>query len=199
MTFIEINEAAGMSFRQRWSHYLTLLLGAFGLFIGANLRDIALYSTTLYNNSQAGIRAEYPQNWLLDEDGDYIFRVRNTSKRGFSTTLQVAALPVSAGSSPTNILNALTFERAQTRTQYTVYDEFDYPLPNEIEGTAMTYTYVDADPNPFLQDVPVVVEGIDILTITRGQAIIITFLSDADTYNENLPLLEQFINSLEFG
>jgi hypothetical protein len=136
---------------------------------------------------------------LYDEEGSYIFRVRNTTEPGFGTTIQVAALPVSASSSPTNILNALSLERGQTLSAYTVYDKQPYPLPNEIEGTAMSYTYVQTDPNPFLQSVPVVVEGLDILTIARGQAIIITFLSDADRYEVNLPILEQFINTLEFG
>jgi hypothetical protein len=199
MGFIEINAQGSASFRQRWSHYLAILVGLVGLFIGVNLRDIALYSTTLYNNTQAGIRAEYPQNWLLDEEGDYIFRVRNTTEPGFNTTIQVAALPVSTGSSPTNILNALTLDRAQTLSAYTVLDERPYPLPNEVEGTAMSYIFVETDPNPFLQGVPVVVEGLDILTIARGQAIIITFLTDADTYAENLPILEQFMSTLEFG
>lgn len=203
MSFIEIVETGSLSFRQRWSHYLALIFGVAGFVIGVNLRDIALYSTTLYVNAQAGIRAEYPQNWLLDEEGqqrgDYIFRVRNTTERGFNTTIQVAALPVSANSTPTNILNALTLDRAQTLAAYTVLDERPYPLPNEVEGMAMTYTYVKTDPNPFLQGVPVVIEGMDILAITRGQAVIVTFLSDANTYEEKLPILEAFVNSLEFG
>jgi hypothetical protein len=62
----------------------------------------------------------------------------------------------------------------------------------------MSYTYVSGDPNPFLQSVPTVVEGLDILTIKRGQAVIVTFLSEAPAYEQNLPLFNQFLSNLEF-
>ncbi|MBZ0296063.1 MAG: hypothetical protein K8L99_26115 [Anaerolineae bacterium] len=199
MTFIEIDDGNDTSsFRQRWNHYLVLAFGVIGLMIGLNLRDSALNATTLYTNVQAGISASYPENWLLDEDGDYIFRVRDASNVGFKTTIQVAARPVSASASTRSILDSLTLNRAQTLAAYTVLSERPYTLPDEVQAVAMAYTFVSSDPNPFLQGVPVVVEGLDILTIQRGQAIIVTFLSDSDTYAENLPTFNRFINNLEF-
>lgn len=198
MSLIEIVESANsQSFRQRWSHYLVLIFGALGLVIAINLRDGSLNATTRYVNAQAGINAEYPQNWLLDEAGDYIFRVRDVSHVGYSTTIQVAARPVSGITTIRNVLDALTLGRSQT-LGYTVLSEESYVLPDESTGIAMSYTFVASDPNPFLQGVPIVVEGQDILTIRRGQAIVISFLSDATTFDQNLPILTQFINTLEF-
>ena len=42
-----------------------------------------------YVNSEVGIRALYPQHWLIDTSGDYVFRVRDLSQLGFKTTIQV--------------------------------------------------------------------------------------------------------------
>lgn len=199
MNFIEVDEGHNTSsFRQRWNHYLVLIFGVVGFMIGLNLRDSALNTTTIYNNVQAGISASYPEIWLLDENGDYIFRVRDASTAGFKTTIQVDARPVSPTASTRGILDSLTLNRAQTLAAYTVLSERPYMLPNEVEAVAMSYTFVSSELNPFLQGVPTVVRGLDVLTIRRGQAIIITFLSNAATYEKNLPVFNRFISSLEF-
>lgn len=199
MGVIEITTAHNeLSYRQRWSHYFALLFGAVALFIGINLRDSALNATSVYTNSQAGIRAEYPQNWLIDEGGDYIFRVRDVAEVGFKTTIQVAARPISAATTERNLVDALTLSRSQTLASYVAFGTRAFLLPNEIQATAVTYTYVASESNPFLESIPVVVEGIDILAISRGQAIIITFLSDSRTYDANYSRFEQFLSSLEF-
>jgi len=198
MSVIKIVEVSdSLTFRQRWSHYLVLIFGLVGFVIAINLRDGSLYAATLYVNAQAGISAEYPQNWLIDEAGNYIFRVRDVSHAGFNTTIQVTARPVSSITTTRNVLDALTLERSQT-LGYTVLSEETYILPDETTGIAMSYTFVATNPNPFLQGIPIVVEGQDILTIKRGQAIIISFLSDATTFEENLAILARFMNSLEF-
>jgi hypothetical protein len=198
MVAIEIVDASdSLTFRQRWSHYLVLIFGLVGFVVAINLRDGSLNATTLYVNAQAGISAEYPQNWLLDEAGDYIFRVRDISHVGFNTTLQVASRPVSSITTTRNVLDALILGRSQT-LGYTVLSEEPYILPDESTGITMSYTFVVSDPNPFLQGIPIVVEGQDILTIKRGQAIIISFLSDATTFEENLSILTRFMNTLEF-
>lgn len=198
MRFVEVGGLTALTLRQRWSNYLTIMLGVFSILVGINLRDTVIYASTIYTNLQAGIRAEYPRNWLIDEDGDYIFRVRESTTLGFKTTIQVTTRPVSPATSTRNVLDALSLARAQTLAAYRVFEEQPYSLPDEVPATAMTYTFVAAEVNPFLQSVPVVVLGIDIITIARGQAIIITFLSGADAYQQNLPIFERFLETLNF-
>ncbi len=194
-----IANSSELTFRQRWNHYLVLLFGVIAFLIGVNLRDSVLNATTIYSNPEAGIEAQYPQNWLIDQDGDYIFRVRDTVQSGFKTTIQVSVRPVGGATSTRSILDALTLSRFQILASYKVLSVNDsFPLPNEQQGTRMNYTYADIESDPFLESVPTVVRGIDILTIKRGQAIIITFLSDANSYENNLPIFERFLASLEF-
>ncbi|MAS34302.1 MAG: hypothetical protein CL610_09860 [Anaerolineaceae bacterium] len=200
MTIIEIGRATPqLTFRQRWSHYLALIFAAIGLFIGFNLRESILFATTQYVNPQAGITAEYPQNWLLQEgSGEYIFRVSDVIADGFKTRIQVAVRPVSAETTTRNIFDSLTLTRAQTLAAYNVVAETPFVLPDGTTTSAMTYSYVAAQTNPFLQTIPIVVEGIDVLIIERGQAIIVSFLSDANTFDANFPTLERFLRSIEF-
>jgi hypothetical protein len=187
-----------ISFRQRWSHYLVIIMGIAGLLIAYNLRSGVINAKTIYQNPQAGITAEYPGGWLLDEGGNYIFSVRNEKKIGFKTTLQIATQPVASNTATRSILDVLTLNRSQTLAAYNVLSEEPFTLPNEEAATLMSYTYVDTGTNPFLQSIPIVVRGVDIITIKGGQAIIITFLTDANTYDEDIYLLDQFIETLEF-
>ncbi|NWF71344.1 MAG: hypothetical protein HXY40_19865 [Chloroflexi bacterium] len=187
-----------MSQTQRWAHYLTLLFSVLALFVGINLRDSTLNATVAYVNVQAGISASYPRNWLLDQAPDYVFRVRDMTQPGFKTTIQVAVRPVSEDTSVRNVLDALALNRAQTLDGYNIIGVEPYVLPDETRAIRVLSTYVDTEANPFLQGVPVSVEAIDVVAIKGGQAIIITFISDAQLFDINLPIFEQFLLDLEF-
>jgi hypothetical protein len=184
--------------RQRWAHFFTVGFALLALFIGANLRDNALFATEGYINSQAGITAQYPRSWLRDESTDYIFRVRDVAHPGFQTTIQIAIQPVSQSTTDRSIRDALTLNRAQYLMGYDVLSEETIRLPDETSAMRVLYTYTYAEPNPFLQGIPVSVQGVDIITIRRGQVIIITFISDARAFDQNMQIFERFINELEF-
>lgn len=199
MGVIEIREsAAELTQRQRWSHYFVLIYAAVMFIIALNVRDSILTATVPYSDVQAGIRALYPQNWLLDTEGAYVFRLRDMSRTGFKTTIEVDVLPVTINTSARNLLDSLILTRSQTASGFTVLSREQRELRGEIPATAMTYTFVQSEVDPFLESLPVVVEGIDVLTIQRGQAIVITFLSDARTFDQDLAIFERFLNDLEF-
>lgn len=200
MTIIEIGaRREEVSQRQRWSHYFALIFGVVALVIGTNLRDGALFASTLYTDTRAGIRAFYPQNWLIETETDeFIFRVRDMSQTGFKTTIQVSAVPIGAATESRNILEALSLSRMQTLAEYSIISIDTYALPDEPDATAMEYAFAFSEEAPFLESLPAVVRGLDVMAVRRGQAIVITFLSDASTYAQNLPVFEQFLVDLEF-
>ncbi len=200
MTLVETNtEQRGLTFRQRWSHYFVLIYGILSLVIAVNLRISRLNAVSTYINNEVGIVAQYPENWLIDEGGtDYVFRVRNVSEIGFKTTYQVAVQPIGAFTTDRNILDALSLSRAQTLDAYRVFAIDPYTLAEELVASAASYTYVAGQANPFLESIPTVVTGVDIITIQRGQAIIITLLSDAQSFDTNFERFEQFVRQLEF-
>jgi len=199
MGFIEFDfRAEELSFNQRWAHYLSIALTVLCLLLAVNLRNQSLNTLVSYTDVEAGITAFYPQNWLLDTTGNYVFRVRNMAVLSFKTTFQVSVRPVSSETSERNILDSLSLSRAQLLTDYTILNIEDIVIGDESTGQSMRYTYVERDASPFLQSVPVVVIGIDVLTITRGQAIIITFRSAQEHLQAEEPRFEEFVRNLDF-
>lgn len=196
-----IEEITGLSDEftraQRWNHLLTVLVAAVMLLYGSNLRNNALSATISYSDPEAGIRTNYPSNWLRDDVGDYVLRVRDTARAGFKTTIQVAIRPVGRLTSERNIRDQLIIERTSVLIGYQSYTTEAYVLPDESTGILTEYTFVDADVNPFSEAVLNPVRGTDIITIRGGQAIIITFQADSRTYTEDVANFERFLNSLE--
>lgn len=200
MSLLEFNATTEnqLTQRQRWSVYLSLVVLALGLYIGYTFKESALTQTVIYSNVEAGLTAFYPSGWLLDEDGDYIFRVRDMTNRGFKTTIQVQTLPVSADIVERNLLDQLTLVRSQFLIDYNVLGYSDFELSNENTAIAMTYTFVSRETSPFLEGIPSVVIGLDVLTIQRGQALIITFRADSNIYQQELSVFNQFLDNLSF-
>lgn len=199
MTLIEITgRSQEPTFRQRWSHLLTLIVAGLALLYGLNLRNNVINATTPYTNVRAGISANYPLNWLIDEEGDYVFRVRDMARMGYKTSIQVQTVPLGPSTTAQNILNNLNINRPEVLDAYNPINTEEITLPDESPATMLDYTFVERDPNPFLESVQVVVIGRDILTIRGRQAIIITFRADAQTFDDDLAVFERFLSSLEF-
>lgn len=199
MEVIEIiSESEGLSLRQRWANVFAILVCILLMLLGLNLRRQTLRATVLYESPQAGISSLYPENWLLDTAGDYVFRVRDMSRTGFKTTFLVTVEPVGADAQERNLADRLSLDRVITFTDYRVQPLVPYFFNDGREAQAMRYTYVASDSSPFLDSVPSVVRGLDILTISGGQAIVISFRADADNYDDELARFERFLNALEF-
>ena len=199
MEVIEIiSESEGLTLRQRWANVFTILLSIFMMLFGLNLRNQTLSATSIYESPQAGITAQYPQNWLIDIQGDYVFRVRDMSRTGFKTTFLVSVQPVGPDAEERNLADRLSLDRIVNFTDYRVQPLESYDFPDGRNAQALNYTYVATDASPFLQSVPSVVRGLDILTISGGQAIIITYRADASNFEQELPRFEQFLRQLQF-
>ena len=184
--------------RQRWSIAITYMLIVLGFAIGLSQRDNTLNLASEYSNLEAGISAKYPARWLLEESGSYIFRVRDMAHRGFNTVIEVSAAPVGSDTTERNILDQLTLQRSQVLIDYTVLGYDDYRLADDRPAVSMSYSFVSRDSSPFLEGVSSIVYGLDILTLRRGQALIVAFRADANIYQRELETLRWFIQNLEF-
>ncbi|GAB4310816.1 MAG: hypothetical protein Kow00117_04200 [Phototrophicales bacterium] len=196
---IEIRGTEEATSRQyRLGHFLTLSVAILAFLYGLNIRANITTATTPYTDVRAGIRVRYPRNWLIDIDGDYVFRVRDMTQIGFKTTIQVSLRPMSADMTEQNVLNTLHIARAESLFAYDPQSTAPYLLPDNLPATAMTYTYIERDPNPFLESASYNVTGLDILINTGSQVLIVTFRTDSNRFNDDLPIFEQFLASLEF-
>jgi len=200
MQVIEIvGESGGLTLRQRWSTVFTILISIVLFLLGLNLRAQITTATSSFDSAEAGIFAIYPQGWLLDTASDnYIFRVRDMSQTGFKTTFQVSTLPVGPDAVERNIADRLTLSRIQELINYQVLSEEEIEFSEIISGHSISYTYVSSDVSPFLAGVPNVVQGLDILVLSSGQAIIITYRADASVFQRDFYRFEQFLRGLQF-
>jgi len=199
MEVIEIiSESRDLTLRQRWANLFAILTSILLLLFGLNLRNQLANAAVIFESPQAGITAFYPQNWLLDTSGAYVFQVRDMSRSGFKTTFQVSVQPVGLDAEERNVADRLTLDRLQTFTAYQVLAQAAYILPNDVQAQSLSYIYVSSDASPFLQGVPSVVQGFDVLTISGGQAIIATFRADVTVFESEFPRFETFLQRLQF-
>lgn len=198
MSLIEITGREQEYSRQyQLGHLLTLVLAAVVLLYGLNIRSGILFATTPYTNIGAGVQLRYPANWLIDNEGDYIFRVRDMTRIGFKTTMQIALHPVSNNMTERNVVDSLTISRASEIPLYNVLAIENYTLPDETQALAVSYSLADTETNPFLQSLPSIVSGLDIIVIRGGQAIVVTFRADAETFDDDVDVFLRLLNSLD--
>lgn len=184
--------------RQRWSVAITYIVIAFGFALGVNQRDSALNQASEYRNLEAGIAALYPARWFLEESGSYVFRVRDMAHLGFKTIIEVSTSPVGPDTTERNIFDQLSLQRSQVLIDYTVLGYDNYRLADDSAAVSMSYSFVSRDTSPFLEGVSSIVNALDILTIRRGQALVISFRADERIYQAELETLRWFVQNLEF-
>lgn len=199
MRVIEIiTDSQDLTLRQRWSHVLTFLVAVAVFTFGLSLRNNIVTATVAFDSAEAGITAMYPENWLVDTQGDYVFRVRDMAQPGYKTTIEVAVRPVGRDTQERNIADRLTLDRLQTLTDYAVQPAQPYTLPDGTIGQSVAYTYVSRDVSPFLASVPTVVRGFDVLVVSGGQVIVMTFRADRTLFEREFRRFEQFLRDIRF-
>ncbi|MCY4464386.1 MAG: hypothetical protein OXE46_02490 [Chloroflexi bacterium] len=184
--------------RQRWSLPLSYLVIAVGLLAGIVQRDNLLNQASVYMNDEAGITAVHPARWLLEESGDFVFRVRDMSYPGFQTLIEVSTVAVGADNSARSIFDQLSLARAQALVDYHILGYDEYVLSDESMASSMAYSFVARDASPFLQGISTVVSGLDILLVRRGQGVIVSFRADSRIFEREVSTLRWFIENLEF-
>ena len=168
------------------------------LMLGLNYRSGALNATIFFEDQINGIQAQLPANWLLDTEGDtYILRAENLGDGTFNTQIQIAVQTVGENAVPRNIVDQLNVQGPALFANYDSLEIKDIPLGEDV-ATQITYSFVASETNPFLESVPVVVQGIDVVVIRGNQAIIFTFRDDRITFDENRIFFDRFLTTVEY-
>ncbi len=181
----------------RFSSLLVMALATIGIVSGLLLRQTTLFSTWRYVNREAGIEASYPAGWLVDERGSYIARLRDASARPYKTQYLITVVPVGSPASVRSALDSLTLQRSVELPAYRVLSVQELVLADR-SVTQMEFAFVDTDPNPFIQRLPIVVRGLDRVVLDGGRAIVVTYLAAEASFAENLPDFERFFASFQY-
>ncbi|MBN1202375.1 MAG: hypothetical protein JXJ20_11010 [Anaerolineae bacterium] len=195
---IRDDAAPGLTFTQRWNSYLAVATVLLMLAFGLTLRNNALNATQTFEDLEAGVRAQLPRGWLLDaESADYVFRAENPDALPFKTLLQVSVLPIGSDATPRNVLDILDIQRATRFSAYRVISRTEETLRDGSDAIRMTYAYTQEERNPFLESVPVVVQGVDVVVLRRSQAVVITYREERSAFENNLYYFENLLQSVE--
>ena len=195
--FIEIRDSIALNFTQRWNTYLALAFAALALVIGLTLKNNTLNATQKFEDLEAGVRAQVPANWLVDTGGDdYVFRAQNPHALPFKTILQVSVLTVGDDATPNIILDLLNMNRAPRYSTYSEITRSDDTLRGD-PAKRMEYAYTQFERNPFLATEPLVVKGVDLVVLRRGQAVIITYREERSAFDANLYRFENLLSTVE--
>ncbi len=189
--------SSGVTRNDRFNNVLTIIIFVAAIVLGLLLYTSDASEVRLYTSQQAGIEALYPAGWLIDEEGDYIVRLRDPAARPFKTQFIVRVVPASETTAVRNILDELTIQRSIDLSAYRVLN-VESTTVGGVEQTRMSFVFVDADPDPFSQRVPAIVQGVDIVIVDDGRALVITFMAGEANYAENLGDFQTFLASLRY-
>ncbi len=181
----------------RFAELLVVALAVAALILGLSLRQQSANQTWRYENREAGVEASYPAGWLVDERGDYVVRIRDPYARPFKTQYQIRIIPAGGQTSIRNVLDGLTLQRSTDLAAYRVFSVDEVPVGGAML-TQMSFAFVDADPNPFIQRLPVVVRGMDVVIRDGDRAIVVTYMAAEDVFEENRAAFERFLASLRY-
>lgn len=189
--------ASDLTRNDRLATALILVLVASLILAGLIIRQRTTTATWQYSSREEGLEVAYPAGWLIDEQGGYVMRARDPKARPFNTRYQIVAVPAGAQASIRNVLDGLTLQRSTDLAAYRVLSVEEANLDGTTV-TEMNFAYVDADPNPFVQRLPTVILGRDIVIRDGDRAIVATYMTDRDSFEAGLPDFERFVGSLSY-
>lgn len=192
------DEHQPLTFTQRWNSYLAIVVAVVLCFIGLTLRNSTLNATQTFENLEAGIRAQIPSGWLVDTGSEeYILLAEDPAALPFKTQLQISVLTVGPDATPRNVIDLLDIQRATRLPAYRVIQRTDTTLRDGSPAIRMRYAYTQDERNPFLESLPVVVEGVDVVVLRRSQAVIVTYREERSAFDDHLYRFENLLQTLE--
>jgi len=182
--------------RERWAGGLVLALVAVALLLGLALREAVLSRTVPFSFADAGISGRCPAHWVRQAGEDPLLRARDPLGGGCGSVLELRSRALMADAQPAIVLDALALERAGSEAAYRTLGT-DQVLVSGWSATRRGFTYVHAACSPYVDQLPVVVRGMDLALRDGDRIVIVTLLASAERFDADYRYLRDFIESLE--
>jgi hypothetical protein len=166
----------------RWVNLTVIGIVAAALLLGWRVK-VAAENRSVEVQVEA-IKLRYPEGWVRAEvEPPVLLQVQDRMAKGFATALSVQrrALPLDLPKPLAAVHQTLTLERARLWNGYRQLGEEPVTVDGRA-GTHVTFAYVETNPNPFLQTLPVVMRGEDYLFQQDTQAYIFTLTAAEANY-----------------
>ena len=186
---------------QQWTTFFSIALTVIALIGGLFLRARLQGSTSAYQDTATGIGVNYPTGWIVSTgtvSSNYVFLAEDPAAIDFKTNLSVAILPIGPNATIGDVTQLLTLRHAQIYAAYHTLSITTIPLTSSTTATDVSYAYAYTDPNPFLSSVPVVVRADDVIILSHGEAIVVGYAANAQTYSTDRHYFDAFLRSLRY-
>jgi len=183
----------------RWSDWAVLLVLAVALMLGWGVMAYAEGQRESFTDAGTGLTVSYPRGWLLKDDDKLAFQALDPATSGLRTTYQVKAWPIAATESLTSslgvLLNDASLARAQQGTAYRLLDLLEGDDIHGQPAMEAEYVYVVEGNDLFVQQLPVVVRGLDIAIPLGDKGFVFSLLASEDAYASAVSAFRDFVGS----
>jgi hypothetical protein len=187
--------------RDRWADWAVIGVLIVALLLGWVVKVVAEGRRDTYTDTQHGLTLRYPRGWLLKADEDLAFQAVDPGSGDFKTTYQVRIWPIdgTAELTPTLtvVLNNNSLERAQEGLAYRLFDTVGGTEKDGQSTMEMTYVYVEPGSDLFMQQMPVVVQGLDIAVGHGDKAYVFSLLASEAEFEGAVAAFRRFVKSAE--
>jgi len=166
----------------RWVNITVIAVFAVALLLGWRVKAAA--ENRAVEVQVEDLKLRYPEGWVRAEvEPPLVLQVQDRMARGFATTLSVQRrpLPPDLPKPLAAVHQTLNLERARLWNGYRELAEEPVTVDGRA-GTRVTFAYVETNPNPFLQTLPVVMRGEDYLFQQDDQAYVFTLTAAEPNY-----------------
>ena len=187
--------------RDRWMSWIVVGVFLVALILGWGVKTAAEGQSKSF--AAEGISGKYPEGWTLAEvEEPVLFQAEELWAQPYRSTLTLQRRPLPGGmSDPLRVVQqSLVLERGRGWTAYRVLEtETEVSFEGRTGLMRVSFAYVETNPNPFLETVPVVVEGEDYFFVSQdGNSVyIVTFTAAEQNYDREQRVLQAFMRALQ--
>jgi hypothetical protein len=173
----------------------------FALFLGMGIRNNAVTASHTVELGEGLPSIKVPDDWITGQPEGLLLQATNPrSPSNFNAEVNVAVLALPPGQDAVAARTVVSLQRTQELDRYRELDADRVVVLDGTEGILVTYAYV-ADPSREQGAIapPVVVQAQDLIfPVGEGEnAVIITFATDAATWDEEQPAIQLIQDSLD--
>jgi hypothetical protein len=184
--------------RDRWVDVVVTGLFVVALALGWGVKASAEARTASFAGN--GIVAQYPAGWVQAETKQpVVFQVEDRLATPFRTTISVQRrpLPPKDDAALATVQSTMVLERGPQLAAFRVLSTREGVTIGGRSGMEVTFAYVESNPNPFLETLPVVVVGKDFLFAVGDQAYVVTLTATEASFDHLSSTLDRFVRTLQ--
>jgi len=145
-----------------------------------------------------GVSAQAPKDWLQSSpSGDTLLKTVDIRSGGFGATYLIRRVAVGPDVQASEVAGILSLEYAQKLLAFRVLDQREVTVYGR-DAYEISYVFVESNPDVTHDQFPRVVRGMDYIYMNGDHAIVVSFQTEENKYDLDLPRFLLFLRSIKF-